>query len=290
MIKEKTNPFVKLGRWIKDTFKWLFDWKDWKLLLRNIPSLVVTLFIASVIAMNLLANRELVNISVEDINSQFYGVGLALDCGFTLSWISFLCMDMICKRFGPKASTKISILALLVNLVLTGIFALLMLTPGKWGEWYTYANYLSDGTIIETSESISANASLNSTFAGTWYVVFGSSVAMLVSAIVNAILNWVIGKAIKDNGNTEMTYKKFAIRSFVSTGIAQFVDNLVFATLVSKIFFDWSWWQVIICSLVGAIMELVCEVLLSPIGYKMTKNWQKENVGKEYLEFASRGN
>ena len=39
----------------------------------------------------------------------------ALDCGFVVSWVSFLCQDMICKRFGAKASIKISILALLVT-------------------------------------------------------------------------------------------------------------------------------------------------------------------------------
>ena len=62
--------------------------EDYKVLLRNIPSIVVALFFLSVVAMNLLANKEL-----------FTTDWLALDCGFTLSWISFLLMDMICKRF-----------------------------------------------------------------------------------------------------------------------------------------------------------------------------------------------
>ena len=65
--------------------------EDLKILLRNVPSLVVSLFFISVIVMNLLANKEL-----------FSAKYLALDCGFTVSWISFLCMDMICKHFGPK--------------------------------------------------------------------------------------------------------------------------------------------------------------------------------------------
>lgn len=275
-MKKIKKLFCNIGNWFKETFRWLFDMKDWKILLRSIPSLVVALFILSVVAMNLLANRELVNWTwVSD--GPFAGIGLGLDCGFTLSWISFLCMDMICKRFGPKASTKISLLALFVNLALTGVFALLMLTPGNWGAAYGEAGIIND-----------ANNALNSTFSGTWYVVVGSSIAMLVSAIANSLINHFIGKAIKDNSNSEeMTYKKFAIRSFVSTGIAQFIDNLVFASIVSKLFFGWSWWMVIICSLVGAVMELLCEVALSPVGYKMTKNWQKENVGSEYLNYVS---
>ena len=75
------------------------EYEDYKILLRNIPSLVVSLFIVSMIVMNLLANKEL-----------FSTKYLALDCGFTVSWVSFLCMDMICKHFGGKQAAKISLL------------------------------------------------------------------------------------------------------------------------------------------------------------------------------------
>ena len=77
---------------------------DYRILLRNVPSLVITLFVVSVIMMNLLANKELISVKY-----------FALDCGFVLSWISFLCMDMICKRFGARAAAKISLLALVVK-------------------------------------------------------------------------------------------------------------------------------------------------------------------------------
>ena len=69
---------------------------DYRILLRNVPSLVITMFVVSVIMMNLLANKELLSVKY-----------FALACGFVLSWISFLCMDMICKRFGTKAAAKI---------------------------------------------------------------------------------------------------------------------------------------------------------------------------------------
>ena len=61
---------------------------DYRILLRNIPGLVLCLFVVSVIMMNLLANKEFISFKY-----------LALDCGFPLSWVRFLCMDMICKRF-----------------------------------------------------------------------------------------------------------------------------------------------------------------------------------------------
>ena len=100
------------------------EMEDYRILLRNIPSLVISLFIVSVIMMNLLANKEFVSMKY-----------LALDCGFVLSWISFICMDMICKRFGAKAAAKISILAMFINLCVVLVFKLMSLTPGMWGEY-----------------------------------------------------------------------------------------------------------------------------------------------------------
>lgn len=49
------------------------------------------------------------------------------------------------------------------------------------------------------------------------------------------------------------------------------------------IFFGWSFIQVITCSLTGAVLELLCEIIFSPIGYKVSRNWETENIGKEYL-------
>lgn len=239
---------------------------EYSLLLNNIPSMVVCLFVMSVVLMNLLANKEL-------LNTEY----LALDCGFTLSWISFICMDIICKRYGPKASNMISILAVGVNLVVCIIFNLLSKAPGNWGEYYAYM----DNEMISSA----VNNSLNNTIAGTWYILLGSSIAMLVASLVNSSFNWLIGKSLKD----KVSYKSFATRSFISTAIAQFVDNFIFATLVSKIFFGWTWTQVIVCSITGAVMELLCEVIFSPLGYKVSKKWEEENVGQKFIEYIKQG-
>ena len=149
--------------------------EDYKVLLRSIPAATVSLFFVSVIMMNLLANKELISLPY-----------LALDCGFVVSWVSFLCQDMICKRFGAKASIKISILALLVNLAVSLCFWACSLTPGMWGAYY-------DTSMIEV------NTALNATIGGTWYVVLGSSLAMLVSAVVNSTLNQSLGRMLKKN-------------------------------------------------------------------------------------------
>ncbi len=228
--------------------------KDFKLLLLNVPGGVISLFIVSVIVMNLLANKELISLPY-----------LALDCGFTVSWVSFLCMDMICKHFGAKAAVEISVMALVVNLAVCLLFKLMSMTPGMWGEYYA-------------TELPEVNDALNATIGGSWYVVLGSSLAMLASAVCNAILNVTIaGKLQKDN------FRSFALRSYISTGIAQFVDNMVFAIVVSHVFFGWTWVQVFTCSLTGALMELLCEVVLGPVGYRVTKRWKADNVGEKYL-------
>lgn len=244
---------------IKSFFQRELD--DYKALFRNIPSIVVALFFLSVVAMNLLANKEL-----------FSTPWLALDCGFTLSWISFLLMDMICKRFGAKAAMKLSIAALLVNLCVCGLFYLLSLTPGHWGEYYSYID-------SEPAVAQAANQALNRTIGGSWYVVLGSALAMLISSFVNSISNHLIAKGLKHNN-----FGSFALRSFSSTALAQFVDNLIFATVVSHIFFGWTWTQVLVCSLSGAGMELLCEVVFSPLGYKMARQWEEERVGQDYID------
>ena len=235
------------------------EFEDYRYLLRSIPSLVVSLFIVSVIMMNLLANKELLSLRY-----------FALDCGFTLSWISFLCMDMICKRFGGKAAAKVSILALVVNLCACLIFKLMTMTPGMWGEYYS-------------TGMPEVNDALNATFSGSWYVVMGSSIAMLAAAVTNSFINHTVAKHLRTDG-----YRAFAARSFISTGIAQFIDNLTFAAIVSYHFFGWTLAQVLICSITGAVAELLCEVLFSPIGYRVSKQWEAESVGEQYIRYAAR--
>lgn len=206
-------------------------WEDTKILLRSVPSMVTAVFVLSVVLMNLLAGREL-------YRSDYF----CLNTGLALSWISFLCMDCICRRFGPRASTRMSVIAVAVNMICAVIFYILTLTPGRWAAYYSASD-------PQTAQMISAG--IDSTFASAWYVVAGSSAAMLVSSAVNSSLNYMIGSRT-DNGS----YRGFALRSLVSTCIAQFADNFVFSALVSHVFFGWNWTQVIICSFTSMLIEL----------------------------------
>ena len=229
---------------------------EYKLLLKSIPAAVVTLFVVSVVCMNLLANKTLLQLDF-----------IALDGGILISWLSFMCMDIITKHFGPKASNSISILAVMINLLTCLIFFVASIIPSNAGDYNAF-----DGI-----------------FGGTWFILLGSTVAFLASAGINNTLNWLIGKMFRKNPNGKLAY---AARTYVSTFIGQFLDNFIFSVIVfvgfAPIFWDGFHWTVIqcaMCALTGAVAELIMEIIFSPIGYKITKRWQKGSVGKEYLEF-----
>lgn len=230
-----------------------------KVMLRSVPSPVITLFAVSVIIMNLLANKS-VALPVD---------WLALDSGIIVSWISFLSMDIITKYFGPKSATQVSVFVVAINLAVCLFLFVAGHLPGMWGEAY------ADG-----GESL-INSALNNTFSGTWYVLFGSTVAFLTSAAVNNFLNYAIGKMIKLNPDS---FAEYTVRAYISTAVGQFCDNLVFALIVSHFFFGWTLVQCITCSFTGMIVELLCEAIFSPIGFRICRKWKRENVGRDYFE------
>lgn len=230
-------------------------YKEIKILLRTIPATVVTLFAVSVVCMNLLANKTLIQLD-----------WIALDGGILISWLSFMCMDIITKHFGPRASTMISIHAAAINLLTCIIFFAASMIPSSANDYTAF----------------------DSIFGGTWFVLLGSTVAFLTSALINNLLNHSIGKCFKRNPDGKLA---FAMRSYVSTFIGQFLDNFIFSVIVfvffAPIFWDgfcWTLLQCATCALTGAIAELVMEMAFSPIGYRITKKWQAEQVGKAYFE------
>ena len=229
-----------------------------RLLLDNLPPLTVTLFVLSVVGMNLLANKSI------DLGVPW----LALDCGILLSWLSFLTMDILTKRYGPREATFLAFLALVINLMMALLFFLSSIIPGVWS-----ASFVPDGADL-------INSALDRTFAGTWYIILGSSAAFFVSAVINNFLNYGIGKLLAHRDG----FSVFAIRSYLSTGIAQFSDNFLFALLVSRPFFGWSLLQCLTCALTGALLELLFEVFFSPIGYHTVKKFEERKVGQAYLE------
>lgn len=228
--------------------------------MRAIPGTVTAIFILSVVMMNLLANKSIFNLP-----------WLASTAGIFVSWVTFLCMDSVCKRFGYKAATILNTVGMIVNLLSAILFMLIVKIPGIWAASFAGATEEISGAI---------NAGLDATFSSAWYIVIGSAVAMFLGGVVNSVMNHLVGVKLDNQG----TYKEFAIRSFVSTAAGQFVDNFVFAFFVSYIFFGWSIKQVFVCSFMMMLLELAFEIVFSPIGYSVAKMWKRDNVGQEYIE------
>ena len=82
-------------------------------------------------------------------------------------------------------------------------------------------------------------------------------------------------------------FAAYALRTYFSTAVGQFTDNMVFALIVGRVFFGWSMLQCVTCSAVGMAAELICEVIFSPVGYAVCRKWKKENVGSAYLEYRA---
>lgn len=249
-MKKQQTRIEMLKEWVKR------EREETQILLRCIPATTVSLFVVSVVCMNLLANKTL-----------FQNTYLALDGGFLISWLSFMCMDMITKYFGPKASNRIAILASVINLLTCAIFYIVSIIPSNADDY----------------------TALDEIFGGTWFILLGSTIAFLVSAAINNFLNWTIGKAFRKNPDGKLAY---ATQTYVSTFVGQFFDNLMFSLIVfvgfAPIFWDGFHWTVLqctTCALTGAVAELVMEILFSPIGFHLVTKWKQLKVGQEYLDY-----
>lgn len=254
------NKISNISQHKNSIFSWLKrEQEETEILLRCIPSTVVSLFVVSVICMNLLANKTL-----------YQADWIALDGGILISWLSFMCMDIITKYFGPKASNKVAILASVINLLTCLIFYIASIIPSNAADY----------------------TALNETLGGTWFILLGSTVAFIISAIINNFLNWTIGKAFRKNPNSKLAY---AARTYISTVIGQFMDNLIFSVIVFVFFapifwdgFHWTVLQCTICALTGAVAELIMEIIFSPFGFRIVKKWEKHNIGQEYINYINR--
>lgn len=212
--------------------------------LKVIPSWIIVIYCISIAIMNLLANKS-INLPFE---------WLALDCGIIVSWVVFLVMDIVVKRYGERKSILLSCIAIIACVGVAIMFYACGMIPGNWGESYTY---------FENQEVV--NLALDGTIKGNWFILFGSCLAFFISTVVNAITNTFIGKKVKDN------FKGFTVRSYISTLIGQITDNFVFALVVSHTLFGWTMVQCITCSLTGAIVEALFELVFIPLGYKIVK-------------------
>lgn len=240
------------------------EWLEIRDLISKVNPLVMTFFVLSVVAMNLLANKS-IDLSMLPGNNTAAGeIGwLALDCGILVSWLAFFAMDNIVRRFGPKASTQMTVVAVFINLVICCVFLLAGNIPGFWGE-----SYVDNGDII--------NIALDNTISGTWYVLLGSTIAFISSAIVHGLTSTAISKLF--DGKNKEGLKAYAACSFAATSLGQFVDNMIFALIVSHTFFGWNLLQCFMCSVTGMCVEFMLSAIFVPVGHLIYKSDQKKAI------------
>ena len=95
----------------------------------------------------------------------------------------------------------------------------------------------------------------------------------------------------KNNPDGKIAYMT---RTYVSTMLGQFIDNFIFAGLAFLVFFKlsvgstfgYTFQSVLGTAILGAFLELVMEVVFSPIGYKICKKWKNEDVGSDYRAYC----
>ena len=259
--KKPAKQFFKhLGHEIVD----FFNPKEWLKTLRSVPSLALALITVATVLMNILANKSIINLP-----------WLIQDAGILMSWVGFLVGDLLVKAFGSKNAIRVNLTCLGISLFISGLLAIVAVVPGEWSPVF-------DPTINPGDLGENINAAVNSVMGNVWYVIFGSAVASAVGLVVNGLTQGLLIKKIETKHADK--YWGFFVASAASTMIGQIIDNMVFALLVSVKFFGWTWTQVMVCSLTGAIFELIIELVFSPLTYRISKNWKKNGIGTEWMK------
>ena len=259
--KKTAKQFFKhLGHEIVD----FFNPKEWLKTLRSIPSLALALITVATVLMNILANKSIINLP-----------WLIQDAGILMSWVGFLVGDLLVKAFGSKNAIRVNLTCLGISLFISGLLAIVAVVPGEWSPVF-------DPTINPGDLGSNINAAVNSVMGNVWYVILGSAVASAVGLVVNGLTQGLLIKKIEAKHGDK--YWGFFVASAASTMIGQIIDNMVFALLVSVKFFGWTWTQVLVCSLTGAIFELIIELVFSPLTYRISRNWKKNGIGTEWIK------
>ena len=230
---------------------------DYKLLLDNVPALVTSIFIVITILMNFAAAKLLVNIG-----------SFAVTGGFLASFVPFLCMDCVTKRFGARASIMLNILSALGNL-----FAVIFLS------------------IVAAIPTADPYPEFDYIFGGVWFICLSSTVAFVVSGVINSLLNAAIGKLFKN----KTSGVEFAARSFISTFVGQAIDNFLFIAGVYIVFAPIFWGlepiSIVAClgtAVFGGLLELALEIAFGWVGFRICKRWERDKIGQAYLDAHSK--
>lgn len=265
MEEKKISFWKKSGLFLKD----FFNPKEWVKTLRAVPGMALALIVVANILMNFLANKSIIELPIEGTNSYW----LIQDAGICLSWVGFLVGDLLVKNFGAKHAVRVNLTALFISLFVSLLLAVVGVIPGTWAPEFNY----TDPAIAEA-----VGQSIDSVMGNVWYVILGSALASACGLIVNNVTQDLILKNISKKHGEK--YWGYLVAGGLSTIFGQILDNFVFAAVVSVKFFGWTWLTAFMCSLDGAILELLIEMIFNPFAYRISKNWDKNHIGVKWMK------
>lgn len=271
---------------IKKIWSFLVDFfnpKEWTKLLRSVPAVALALIFVANVLMNILAAKSIINVPATFASTNWFTNGsnmwIVQDAGIIVSWIGFLIGDLLVKAFGSKNAIRINITSLVLSLFISLLLIGVANVSGEWSPIWNEA--LNPSFDPASGEALIINGALNEVIGNVWYVILGSAAATFVGILVNNITHGILlKKMIKKHGDH---YFGYFVAAGASTVFGQVIDNIVFAVLVGMTFFGWSLFSVLMCSLLGGLVELVAEMLFTPLTYKISKNWAKNKIGQEWM-------
>ena len=263
-----TSQKKSFGEKLKD----FFSPREWIRTLRSVPGMVLALITVANILMNVLANKSIIQLSFP--NGKDYW--LIQDAGVVLSWVGFLAGDLLVRNFGARHAIRVNLTALLISLFVSALLALVGVIPGTWSPEFNYEDAVIAAEVGKSIDAVMGNV---------WYVIIGSAVASACGLIINNLTqDFILRKIEKKHGDR---YWGYLVAGGASTIVGQILDNFVFAALVSVNFFGWSWLTALMCSIDGAVFELVIEMCFTPLSYRISKNWDKNHIGVKWMDESS---
>lgn len=244
----------KIKKWTKDCYE----------AFKKIPGWLIALSAVATVLMNLLANKTLFS----------DGAYLSLDCGFLISWIMFLVMDITTQRYGGKASFALTIFDVALALGMSGLMVGIAAIPDTAvSGWFT--------------DDASISGALNGLIGNNILVVLTSLFAFVISSAVDILSNVFFGRLFIKKSKEELLqekpgfkrFSKYFVRAYGSTFLSQLVDNLVFQMIAYPLLFSMPCTplSIFVGALVGAVAELLMELIFAPIGYKAVYSGKNKN-------------
>jgi len=203
------------------------------------------------------------------------GLTVTLTCGVLLWPIEFVMTDIVNEYYGPKATKRISYIAIALISYAFLMFYMAIHSPAETSFW---TGSKKDKGIPDMQLAFSG------IFGQGMWIIFGSIIAFLVSQIVDV---WVFHKIKRKTGE-----KHVWLRATGSTLISQLVDSFIVLFIAFKIGNDWSYQKVLAIGLVNYTYKFGMAIILTPVIYLIEKGIERY-LGREMtiqMKNAAMGN